>query len=399
MTSTADLPAPVLLWQRWATLAAALTPLGHEDVWSVGATGAHHDDGGGNWSHLALVEDGRAVLYGYDHEYSDTTYAEPALDLLAGAPDWLPWDDLARLAADDQLGYVLWYEGDGPWQRVAYPDDLDDGLRQTAGPVLGEGAVRQELEEFVFQWGRHTVDTPEERDAVRSAATRLLGGFTAEALGDLLGRLTGVPVDLPAGVAVAATAGLLPGTVVPRVPPGTPPARRRVRSLSESGHERLVWDAMRREPERPRPVPAPVPALDDLVAWLRGHAPAGDGRCSLLMYADSASTAAQEGEHPPEERPGDGWAASFAELSDLVRRLRDAEADEGHGRWLFLRIETTAGTVTVDRRYDGWPDWWADNGPSGPWLGNLRTEIGSREARWRPSWAPLLDPEVAYRPA
>jgi hypothetical protein len=80
-----------------------------------------------------------------------------------------------------------------------------------------------------------------------------------------------------------------------------------------------------------------------------------------------------------------------------VRRLRSAEADDASGRWLFLRVDTTAHGSTVERRYDSWPPWWQDNGIAGPWRGNLRTEVQAREQAWRPSWVALLDPGVAYR--
>jgi hypothetical protein len=67
-----------------------------------------------------------------------------------------------------------------------------------------------------------------------------------------------------------------------------------------------------------------------------------------------------------------------------------------YGAWLFLRVEATATGVSVERRYDSWPDWWKDDGISGPWRTNLQTEVTRRDERWRPSWTPLLDPGVAY---
>jgi hypothetical protein len=154
---------------------------------------------------------------------------------------------------------------------------------------------------------------------------------------------------------------------------------------------------MHDEPERARPDPVPTGELGALVTWLRGRAPAGDGRCSLRVYADGNSLAAQPGGPAPADRPGEGRFGAFGELSDLVRRLRAAEADESSGRWLFLRVETTADGVTAERRYDSWPAWWEDNGISGPWRAHLRTEVEARDQAWRPSWAALLDPGVAYR--
>ncbi|AGZ44267.1 hypothetical protein [Actinoplanes friuliensis] len=403
MITTVELPGPATLWTRWATLAAAITAIGHDDVWTVGESGAHHDDGGGNWSHLALIEGDRAVLYGYDHEYSDTVSADPPVDLLEDAPAWLPWDDLTALAADDQLGYVLWHDGTN-WQRAGYPDGLDDGLTSTAAQVLDDNATLAELGEFVFEWGEHTVSGPEEQTDVHTAAVRVLrtattGELDGDALAALLGRLTEVTLDLAAGLAVATRGGLTPGTQPPVVAAGTRPSTRRVRKLSDHEHDKLVWAAMHEETERERPEPVPTGELGALVTWLRGRAPAGDGRCSLQVYADSSSLSGQAGEHEPAKRPGEGTFGPFREMGDLVRRLREAEADDAYGRWLFLHVETTAQSFTVERFYDSWPSWWEDNGISGPWRSNLKTEVDARELPWRPSWTALLDPGVAYRPA
>jgi hypothetical protein len=177
------------------------------------------------------------------------------------------------------------------------------------------------------------------------------------------------------------------------------PSRRTVRKLSDIEHDRLIWAAMRQEPERDRPAPVATGELGALVTWLRGRAPAGDGRCSLLARADDGSLTVHLGRHPPRENAGEGRFGIYRELSDLVRRLRVAEAGDTYGRWLFLRVETTAGGFTVERRYDSWPTWWEHNGESGPWRGNLRAEIEARAERWRPGWTPLLAAEVAYRPA
>ncbi|GAA2496788.1 hypothetical protein [Winogradskya humida] len=398
MSITVDLPEPAELWRRWATLAAALSALGYADVWSVAKSGVHHDDGGGNWAHLAQLDGGRAVLYGYDHEYSATVDADPPVDLLAGAPSWLPWDELVAYASDDQLGYVLWHD-DGQWHRVAYPESLDDGLSSTAGPVLAERAARDELAEFVFEWGEHEPDTPVERADVDAAATRLLQSFGVEPLRELLGRLTGQEVDLRVGLAVATRAGLTGDSARPIQAEGARPALRKIRKLSDTEHDRLVWAAMRQEPERTRPAPVGTGELGAILTWLRARSPHADGRCSLLVYADESSLAAHRGDHPPLEKDDEGRFGTFRELSDLVRRLRAAEADDAYGRWLFLHLETTATGYTLERRYDSWPDWWTDNGISGPWRGNLRAEVESRAERWRPGWTHLLDPEVAYRPA
>jgi hypothetical protein len=88
----------------------------------------------------------------------------------------------------------------------------------------------------------------------------------------------------------------------------------------------------------------------------------------------------------------------FHELNELVRGLRRAESDPRYGRWLFLRVETTVNGLRIERRYDSWPPWWADDGVSGPWRTNLQEEMDARAQAWRPGWVRLLDPAVAYRP-
>jgi hypothetical protein len=383
-----DLAEPAVLWTRWATLATALSAVGFADVWTVGPTGGHRDDHGGNWSHLALIAGGRAVLYGYDHEYSDTAHADPPIDLLAGAPDWLPWDDLIRYAAEDQLGYVYWHDG-AAWSHV--PTAENDGFTMTAGPVLTVDATLDELTGFVFEWGEHEPFDDAERAAVRTAAESLLvaaGRRQVDAAA-----LTAYPCRTPeAGLAVAAAGGLTAGQSPPSVAAGRRPATRMVRRLSSRGHDRLIWDAMRVTAEIERPEPVPTPALDELVTWVREHAPAGDGRGSLLFYVDGSSGSQLPGEHPA---VGSDISA-FREAYTLVKRVRSEEADERYGRWLFLRVETTATGATVDRRYDSWPSWWIDNGYSGPWRDNLRDELDQRASRWRPEWSALLDPLVAY---
>jgi hypothetical protein len=401
MLTDVDLPAPGLLWTRWATLAATLSGIGFADVWFVDDRGAHRDDHGGSWARFALLDGARAVLYGYDRDHSATAAADPPLDLLTGAPDWLPWDDLTAPAEDDRLGFVVWHD-QGRWSRARYRDGLADGLVPTVGPVLSNENTLRELAEIIEEWGRHTLRTPAERDDVREAAERLLsaavrGEVTGGAFERLLGRLSAPPLDLRAALFAAGRGGITAGTRPPRIAPGTRPPMRRVRRLSNGEHDRLVWAAMHDATEMQRPGPPSVPALDDLASWMRDRSPSGDGRCTVLVYADATSMSVQPGPMPPAERPDDARYQSFHELNERVRALRQAEADPRYGRWLFLRVETTATGLTVDRRYDSWPSWWADDGVSGPWRTNLQDEMDARGRTWRPSWVSLLDPAIAFR--
>jgi hypothetical protein len=402
MLTDLDLPAPGLLWSRWATISAALTGIGHADVWFLDDRGAHHDDHGGGWARFALLDGARAVLYGYDRDHSRTADADPPIDLLTGAPDWLPWDDLSPLAESDRLGFVVWH-AEGRWSRARYPEGVNDGLVEVTGAVLSTENTLIELSEIITERGRHELRTPSERDEVRAAGEHLLaaavrGEVSGSALERLLGRLDEPAVDLKAALFVAGRAGITSGTRPPRIAAGSRPPLRRVRRLSQGEHDRLVWSAMHDASELRRPAPPVVEQLQDLVDWLRGRSPAGDGRCSLLAYADSTSLTVQPGGFPPAERPGEERFALFHELADRVRALRAAESDPRYGRWFFLRVEVSANGVQVERRYDSWPDWWPDDGVSGPWRTNLQEEIDRRAAAWQPAWTTLLDPEVAYRP-
>ena len=403
MLTDVDLPTPGLLWTRWATLAASLTGIGFPDVWYVDDRGAHHDDHGGSWARYALLDGARAVLYGYDRDHSETVDADPPIDLLTGAPGWLPWDDLTELAEADRLGFVVWH-AEGRWSRTRYRDEVTDGLTHTLGAVLSNESTLTELAEIVTEWGGHELRTPAERDDVRTASEDLLtaavrGRVDGPAVERLLGRLTDPALDLPAALAAAARGGLTPGTRAPRIPPGERPPMRRVRRLSQGEHDRLVWAAMQEATELRRPQPPATTELDALAGWMRDRSPRGDGRCTVLVYADATSLSVQAGRHPPAERPDEPRFGAFQEVSDLVRALRAAEGDPRYGRWFFLRVQTTDRDVLVDRCYDSWPQWWADDGVSGPWRTNLQEEMDARSPAWRPPWVRLLDPEVAYRPA
>jgi hypothetical protein len=400
MLTDVDLPAPGLLWTRWATIAAALTGIGFADVWFVDDRGAHHNDHGGSWARLALLDGARAVLFGYDRDHSATAAADPPIDLLTGAPEWLPWDDLVALADTDHLGFVVWH-AEGRWSRTRYREEIGDGLVQTVGAVLSTENTLRELGEVITEWGSHELRTAASRDEVREAAERLLasavrGEVTGEAVERLLGRVPAL--DLTAALAAAGRGGITAGTRPPRIPPGSRPPMRRVRRLSEGEHDRLVWSAMQESGELDRPSPPSTAELTALAEWMRSRAPDGDGRCTVLVYADATSLSAQPGSHPPADRPGEGRWQAYRELTELVRSLRRAEADPRYGRWLFLRVSTTAHDVEISRHYDSWPSWWPDDGVSGPWRTNLQEEMDARGPRWKPTWVRLLDPSVAFRP-
>ncbi|MFE9579603.1 hypothetical protein ACFYO1_24670 [Nocardia sp. NPDC006044] len=154
----ADLPDARVLWARWAAVALAtfdrdeeLEPAQHRSGYWIDDDGLHWDDCGCTWWVLKWFGDGRAVLVGED-ESSRVKGYEPAIDLLAGAPEWVPRDYLRGLIDDYMVGCVYWFD-DGAWHRAPYPDDLaDDGLDcgisalTTPADAVGEIAERLEFD-------------------------------------------------------------------------------------------------------------------------------------------------------------------------------------------------------------------------------------------------------------
>ena len=155
---------------------------------------------------------------------------------------------------------------------------------------------------------------------------------------------------------------------------------------------------MARASELPRPVPAAGTELADLVDWARAHAADGDGRCSVLFEILDDGGRAARGPAPPvvpadpDEPPAGDLAGyrMFREALGLVRRLRSAEADRAHGRWIFLRLETAATWYTVERYYDRWPPWMPRCRYAGPSVRGLGREMSRRTPEYRPPWADLL---------
>ncbi|MFG2720644.1 hypothetical protein ACGFW5_20430 [Streptomyces sp. NPDC048416] len=128
-----DLPKAELLWARWGLLAVLEASVEGEETPFVHRTGnwigggLHLDDCGCTCWTLKPLGEGRFVLYGED-ESSDVKWHKPPIDMLAGAPDWLPVDELRDLIEGYELGCVYWYEN-GAWARAPYPESLgDDGL-------------------------------------------------------------------------------------------------------------------------------------------------------------------------------------------------------------------------------------------------------------------------------
>ncbi|MCT7354317.1 proteophosphoglycan 5 [Streptomyces sp. 15-116A] len=154
---TLDLPAPGQMRGRWAAFAAICAARGWGDMCRADGPVWHFDDGGGNWADLHHLGAARAVLTGYDHEYSETYYGpaaeefgEEQTDLLAGAPDW--WHPVARRSLDEKryVGFVYGFEADpvtgGRWQRAAY--HTEDGFHSVGLPAVTLESTRESILEF-----------------------------------------------------------------------------------------------------------------------------------------------------------------------------------------------------------------------------------------------------------
>ncbi|MEU9865697.1 hypothetical protein AB0D99_32985 [Streptomyces sp. NPDC047971] len=125
-----DLPSPELLWARWALVAVlgATTEAEERKGYRTGCwideEGLHLDDCGCTWWTFSRVGEGRYVLFGED-ESSGVKWHRTPIDMLAGGPDWLPYEELRDRLEGNELGCVYWFEN-GAWDRAPYPDDLDD---------------------------------------------------------------------------------------------------------------------------------------------------------------------------------------------------------------------------------------------------------------------------------
>lgn len=149
-----DLPAPEQMRGRWAAFAAICAARGWGDMCRADGPVWHFDDGGGNWAELHHLGAGRALLTGYDHEYSETYYGpaaeffgEEETDLLAGAPDW--WRPVVRRSLEEKqfVGFVYGYDAaTGRWLRAEY--DAEDGFGSVGLPALSLESTRESIVEF-----------------------------------------------------------------------------------------------------------------------------------------------------------------------------------------------------------------------------------------------------------
>ena len=109
---TLDLPSPSSLRGGWAAISAVCTSRGWDDCAFATNKEWFYHDGGGNWARLRFLGDGRAVLMGNDHEYSEAYFGaaaeffeEEETDLLADAPEW--WSrNIEPSPFSDWVGFI-----------------------------------------------------------------------------------------------------------------------------------------------------------------------------------------------------------------------------------------------------------------------------------------------------
>ncbi|MEU9042963.1 MULTISPECIES: hypothetical protein [unclassified Kitasatospora] len=198
-------PSPTESWLLGGVTAVLQEGIGQQLGYWVEPGGVlTHDDGSSNGWQLAWLPGGRAVISGFDVDFS--TERDEA-QLLAGAPDWVP-------APADRAGFCFWWEPDGGNWRSA-PGETDPGARLTGAVEnvedhladrVRERVPQGEAEEsaYVAGFGRRLTEL---LDAAR--AQRLTVGELAPVLACLAD-----PQDLrpAAALAVAARAGFTAGT-------------------------------------------------------------------------------------------------------------------------------------------------------------------------------------------
>jgi len=148
-----DIPSPRQLRTGWAILAALDAARGanntyvfaEKDYW-------YYNDGGGNWACLRFKSKHEAVLFGNDHDYSETYFREAArdfgekeTDLLSGAPSW--WADyIEQPESQPYIGFIYGWDND-KWMRASYK--VNDGFKQVgllqAIRIIGRNSLSSSL--------------------------------------------------------------------------------------------------------------------------------------------------------------------------------------------------------------------------------------------------------------
>ncbi|MFD7324591.1 hypothetical protein ACFV9D_26425 [Streptomyces sp. NPDC059875] len=202
------MPSPELLWARWALVAVleatteAEASTGYPTGCWIDDEGLHLDDCGCTWWTFSRVGEGRYVLFGED-ESSGCKWHRPPVDMLAGGPDWLPYDELRDRLEGNELGCVYWYEN-GAWARAPYPEDLDDdGLDCGMSRFVDRDDALSLLDEHVRHEGSGAEILMDHAEGYR---------LTAELLERYASPADGSAPDLPAMGRALRRAELMPRT-------------------------------------------------------------------------------------------------------------------------------------------------------------------------------------------
>jgi hypothetical protein len=380
--TTEDLPPLDTLWTRAAVAAALEAGAGRSALHAPEDGRILFDDGGGNSWRLLCLEGGKGLLIGFDHE-CDEHIEDPALDVFADAPAWLPWEWALDLEARGPIGFAYWWDGTC-WARTPYPEYVtSDGIGWMLPPLLTEDGFREWITGALERSTGHRGTSGAAAAAALGDAlpgllrTAAAGEWTRATLDTVLGALgEGVATDPGEAERVARELGLMAGTARPTTAQGTEKPVRPDFAFRGVG---LLGDLMRRETEIPgRPEPAPGPELRALVDWARAHRLDASGRAVLVHDAVRAAWFVV-----PRER-------ELTEEAALWRALHEAETDPVHGGWLYLRLEVTEDDHTVQRAYDHWPEWFTEH-TSGPDLitagYSFTLWLRERDRAWLPSWA------------
>ena len=146
-----DLDDPEELRARWTALAAVAHATGFDRRWYADADGYHHQDETASVLRMARLQDGRAVLWGFHTQHSQTA----GEDLLAGSPDWIGQPEVRQRQAAGELGFV-YGAFNSTWARASYPGDpwqpVDDGFTAIGEWIASDEATADEMVEWVAEW-------------------------------------------------------------------------------------------------------------------------------------------------------------------------------------------------------------------------------------------------------